>query len=308
MVSELGTGYSNPGIAGSLERPITFRVSYPKTPKFNIFEANVELVQSAANHDMLIIVYKGALQRHIPVGARRPPLKDDPVKFTWTDGKRTRTFVGNIHTIENNTTTANNFTRITCIGVSSKLKGTSKTVYKNLTADKIVKRIGKKFKFKVLATPSGKKYKNLSQGGKTYWQILRQLANDTGFALRAENSTILFQDQDKIIEKKKASAPTFVHYDLAPMGIASKQTLVSFTSSVSRHSPETSQGDSSVSVDVPDDGTAEGSGFIEQEFGVNDFEVESYSDETTNTVLVPEDWQETYGVVDETTVDGFINE
>jgi hypothetical protein len=300
MVKSMGTGWENPGIVGTIERPVRFTVSYPKTPKFSMYEAFVELVQSEANHDMLTITYKGSLQRHFPKGAKRLPTKNDPVKFTWSDGKRTRIFVGYIHSIENNTTAGNTYTRILCISVSSKLKSTGKAVYKNLTADKIVSQIGKKFKFKLDISPSSKKYKNLSQSGKSYWQVLRQLANDTGFALRVENSTIIFQDQNKILEKKKAFAPTFVHYDMAPMGNAAKQTLISFTSSVSRHSPETSQGDSSVSLDVPDNNNLEDSGFIEQEFTNNNAE------ETTDTVLVPNDWQETYGVVEATTVDGFI--
>ncbi|CAB4152712.1 hypothetical protein UFOVP621_24 [uncultured Caudovirales phage] len=294
---------SEVGVAGATERPISFKIIYPKTPQFHMFEAFVELVQAEASHDMLSITYKGALQRHVPKrGTRRIPIKNDPVKFTWTDGKRSRTFVGYIHTIENNTTAGNVFTKIVCISVSSKLKATNKGVYKNLTADKIVNKIAKKFKFKVTASPSIKKYTSLSQSGKTYWQILRQLANDTGFALRAENATITFEDKDKIIEKKKGTAPTFVHYDMAPMGMAHKQTLMSFTSLVSRNSPETSQSDSSVSIDVPE---GDDSGFIVQDFATDTFMTDSYSDETKDIVLVPNDWQETYTVVEETTVDGF---
>lgn len=232
----------------NIERDISYTVTFPNSTKFSMYLANAELEQVAGKHDILTLNFKGSLRR----GTKNYVNKKDPVKFTWKVGKLSRTFIGYVQIIEKNNTAGNTFTKIVCINNSSKLKRTSKKVYINQTADRIVKTIAKNtIGFKAFAHKHPYKYARFAQSGQSNWQILRQLAKQTGYALRAENTTIIFKPQSLIISEKVKKAPVFIHYERAPKGAVSFQSLMSFTGIDSQESPEIGHGDVGISVHGP---------------------------------------------------------
>jgi hypothetical protein len=86
---------------------------------------------------------------------------------------------------------------------------------------------------------------SIVQAGQSDWQLLRRLAKITGFALRCENTSILFVSKDKIYNDKKASAPYFSYVaDDENSGYITKElrmlgTCFAFTPIVSDSSPDT---------------------------------------------------------------------
>lgn len=275
-----------------IERGAGWSVEYPFNPRFSKILVSARVYQNTESHDLLVIRYKGAIGASMFDDIK----KGDPVKFTWTSGVNSSVFIGFVHTIERIATYANTFTEVTCINNSSLLKKASKKVYQNVTADAVISEITETlpYGFKALTSNSKYVYPTLPQSGQSYWQFMRQLAKQSGFALRAENTQIIFKNQDSIINEKLPYAPTFHYYDLAPLGARTMQTVLNFSVLDSSLSPETSQGD--VGVLVHDH-----SGKEYRFTPANRINNGAFS---STSLTPPANWDSTYGVAPTTTVDG----
>jgi len=275
----------------AIEKNISWSYEFPNSPDFSMPVMYAELTQRQAAHDILVIQFKGSLQRH----TKNIIENGDPIKFTWSSGIHKCVFVGFVHSIEKNTTPANSFTRVICVNNSELLKKSSKELFKNLSADKIVAQIASENRFTSQTTTHPYTYPRITQAGQSYWQLLKRLSNATGYALRVENTEIIFKNQDQIIADKLSDAPIFEHYNMVPVGLAAHQTLMSFTALDSKNSPEINRGDMGVSVSGVDGST----------YTFNKSRSVSNGESFMNPVKLPSDWLNTYGVVSDTTIDGF---
>lgn len=249
-----------------------------------------ELKQKQEAHDVLSLQFKGALERHDGLDI----IEGEPVKFIWENNTHTSTFVGFVHLIEKTTKAANVFTRIVCVNNSEVLKKTGKELFKNKTPDAIVSKICSDIGFSLDSSVVPYSYPSVAQAGQSYWQLLKRLAKATGHALRAENTEVIFKKQDAIIAEKLPTAPVFTHFKLGPKGLASFQTLLNFTALDSKDSLELNQGDLGIAVSSE---TGEDFKFS------SGYEV-SNADKNFTPVSLPPNWQETYGVVPDATIDG----
>jgi hypothetical protein len=277
-------------MSASIERQINWDYVFPQTPDFYMPVLSAELVQKQGAHDVLILRFKGALQRH----SGSPIKTGEPIQFTWKSGVNSCTFVGFVHTIEKNTTAGNTFTKIICVNNSEMLKKSGKRIFKNVTADQVAASIAKENDLSCDTSRHPYEHKHIAQAGQSYWQLLRRLSKSTGYALRAENTDLIFKNPDKIIAEKIATAPVFVHNDLGPPGLIANQTLISFTALDSKNSAEVDQGDLGISVSGTDGTTYtfETSRKIDNGYSFGD------------TITTSNTWQETYGIVPDTTIDG----
>lgn len=185
-----------------------YKVSFPKSPDLNkdIGLVGAELYQAAEEHDRLVLHFKGK-----PSERETTLSYGDPVIFEYQSGKAVYKFCGTIYQIDpKNTAQANNLD-ITCLSSSSDLKNTDQEIYKNVTADQVVSKIAAKNGMKAITQRHPRVRKSIVQAGQSYWQLLRRLAKQTGFALRAENTNIIFMSKDKIFQTKKKSAPYFTY-------------------------------------------------------------------------------------------------
>lgn len=276
------------------QRSASKDVVFPKSPEFSLSLMTAELTQKEASHDILTLTYKGSMKATM----KRAVSPNDPVEFTWSYGKTKGTFIGFVHTIEKKNMPSNVYTTIVCINNSGIMKNSRKKVYKSRTASQIVKDIATRYRFTSHIEESNKKYKRLSQSGYTDWQLLRQMAKATGFALRSENTSLMFRSRDSIIASKfkTRSVPAFLHLNRAPRGMSSQQTLISFTALDGQDTPEYGAGDSGV-VLFDRDGTS-----YEFDSGYN----------ITNgrgpaiTITSPYDWQSTLAVTTQDMVDNML--
>jgi hypothetical protein len=251
---------------------------------------DAELKQKQESHDVLSIQFKGALERHNSLNLA----EGDPVKFVWETENHTSTFVGFVHLIEKYTKAANVFTRIVCVNNSEVLKKTGKELFKNKTADAIVSKICSDIGFSLDSSLVPYSYPSVAQAGQSHWQLLKRLSKATGHALRAENTELIFKKQDAIIAEKLPTAPVFTHFKLGPAGMASYQTLINFIALDAKDSLELNQGDLGIAVSSEDG----------QDFKfARGYEVTNAGKMLT-PVSLPPDWQETYGVVPDATIDG----
>lgn len=95
---------------------------------------------------------------------------------------------------------------ITVIGASYVMKNTSQTIYKNVTADQVLKKIARKYEFSYFAEPHKRVFAQISQAGRTDWQLLVWLAKRVGYTLRAENTSLFFYPLSKDYSEQRSSA------------------------------------------------------------------------------------------------------
>lgn len=217
-----------------------YDVSFPKTPDLadDMGLVGAEIYQVIEEHDRLVLHFKG-----------RPSNKDtvlsygDPVIFEYQSGKTIYKFNGTIYQIDpKNTPQANNLDVI-CLSASEDLKNTDQEIYTNVTADQVVAKIAAKKNMKPITQRHPRVRKSIAQAGQSYWQLLRRLAKQTGFALRAENTNLIFMSKDKIFQTKKKFAPYFSYEDAEVNGTVTKSrrlfgTIVEFYPRVSDNSAE----------------------------------------------------------------------
>jgi hypothetical protein len=183
---------------------VDFAVSFPKAPKLDLLLIGAELYQAGNDHDVLVLHFKGR-----PDIKQNALISKDPIVFTFRSQKLTSTWHGHIDRIEQPNTVTGGNTNIICIGPSYFLKDTSQKVYKNVTADQVISRIATKHRMQAVTQRHPRVKNSIVQAGQSDWQLLRRLAKVTGFALRCENSSILFVSKDKLYTDKKNSAPYF---------------------------------------------------------------------------------------------------
>lgn len=215
-----------------------WKVEFPKNPNFELMLVGAELRQSVEEHEILFLHFKGK-----PYVDNSTLVSGDLVKFTYTTDKVPTLFYGYIDSIDTEDTIDMNNTNVLCVGSSYLLKNTNQRILKNVTADQVVSKIAKENGMTAVTQRHPRVRKSIVQAGQSDWQLLRRLAKQTGFALRVENTTIIFVSKNKIYNKRKSSAPYFRYVD-SKSGITTKAnrssgTLLEFTLSTSDDSPET---------------------------------------------------------------------
>jgi hypothetical protein len=217
----------------------SFKVAFPKASDMDLILIGAELYQNMESHDRLVLHFKGT-----PFLKRSTIASGDPVIFTIIAGDKSKvTWYGYInHSYQNNTLQGGN-TDIICIGSSWVFKDTDQAIYKNLTSDQIVSRICAKHGFNAVTQRDPRVRDTVVQAGQSDWQVLRRLAKQSGFALRAENATVFYMSKDKIYQSLKKSAPYF-NYVTSEVGgvvvpsLRALGTISHFEPHISDQSPE----------------------------------------------------------------------
>lgn len=211
-----------------------FAVSFPKTPNFELLLIGADLYQEQESHDVLVLSFKGKPRKDETI-----IVSSDPVEFTYSSGEIKSTFQGYVYAIDPSATVKAHVTEIWCISASAVLKDSDQVIFKNVTADQVISKICKKRGLAAVTQRHPRLRKSIVQPGQTDWQIMRRLANQTGFALRTENTTVIFMSKNKLYQDKKPKAAYFKYRD----GLTKEQrhlgTCLSFEPNVSDDSIET---------------------------------------------------------------------
>jgi hypothetical protein len=195
------------------------KVEFPDTstqPQF-VYYANI--YQNRYSHELASIKFRdwGIEYSVVTPGT--------PVKLTIYGLKNRRYFYGYIHHIKPEKTPGKNFTEILIIGGSYPMRQASQTVYKNVTADKVIKQIATKYNFVSYAVAHPRVYPQIAQAGHTDWELMVRLAKQCGYTLRAQNTELYFQPILEDFKNYRTSAPKFIMRKLSdPLG----STIYSF--------------------------------------------------------------------------------
>jgi len=216
----------------------TFSVSFPKTPALELILIGAELYQDIEQHDRLVLHFKGK-----PFVKGTEIKAGDPVSFTFQSEKVKSTWKGYVYSpVSKNTLKVNN-TDVICVGASYLLKDPDQKIYVDTTADQVISKVAKKHGMTTVTQRHSRKFASLTQTGVSDWQFCRRLAAQTGFALRADNTSLIFMSKEKLYNDHKKNAPYFFYVDDPQGGVAVKSdrnlgTILKFEAYPSDEAPE----------------------------------------------------------------------
>ena len=239
-ISYSGTPAQKNFVWNSNAKDSDFVASFPKSPDMELILIGAELHQDPDEHDRLVLHYKGK-----PANRKNSIVSGDPIVFTYRSGKLKSTWNGYIHHVRQDNSQKGGNTDIVCVGASWVLKNTDQKIYKNVTADQVISKIAKKNSLEAVTQRDPRVRAQISQSGQSDWQLCRSLAKQNGFALRTENTTIIFVSKNKIYQSQKNSAPYFNYVDdevggVVPASLRMTGTILAFEPIISDQSPENS--------------------------------------------------------------------
>lgn len=226
-----------------------WRAAFPKS-SFNLPLVHATLVKRASRHDVLTLEYVGRVVKvnnHLRIG--------DPVTFTYGTRKAKKTWHGYVHHVSPTTTNSRAYTRVVCIGASWVLKTTEQKIYKKMTADRAVAKIARASGLQPDTQRHPRVFKTISNTGQTQWQLLRRLAEQTGFALTTEGMVVRFKSKDTIYRESLAKRLYFRYHDEKVPALSVYNSIFYFKPTFIESAPEFSGSDNDVVVSGVSDQT-----------------------------------------------------
>jgi hypothetical protein len=187
-----------------LARAVSFSVSFPRTPDFDLRLTKANLVQRPEAHDVLELQFRGQID-----SATKKILNNDPVVFTYMSPGKTKTWVGYIHHVSPLTTSAQSSFKVVAVSASYVLKESAQKVYTNVTADQVVSRIAQANGLAAITQRHPRVHSTISNTGLSMWQLLTRLARQSGFGLVVDGTTLRFQSKDQFFTDSLAKGLYF---------------------------------------------------------------------------------------------------
>jgi phage protein D len=223
-------------------------VKFPETSLGIKTLYSARLIQHVYEHEILVAEFKDwGLEYDVVTPGTAVSIK-------LTDGERTRNFYGYVHHVKLKRTPANNFSEVTFVGGSFPMKQRRQEIYKDKTADQIIKSIASDYEFVCYAIPHPRIYPQVSQAGVSDWSFMVKLAKQCGYSLRTENTELYFQPMLEDYKELREEAPYFVmRSPSSPEG----STLYSFEPIISESMPYDGAWKSAVAVSGVDANSAQ---------------------------------------------------
>jgi phage protein D len=188
------------------------RVTFPEAsdvPKF-IYSAYIQ--QDRYQHDSAVVTFYdwGTAYNDISFGS--------PALIEIFNLNSKKEMYGYVYNVNAKKSPGTDHVEVIIIGASMLMKEASQTVYSNITADKVVETIAKKYNFAAYTVPHPRIYPQISQAGHTDWQLMTRLAKQCGYSLRAQNTEIYFQPVLNDYTTYRSQAPSFKMNNLSDPG------------------------------------------------------------------------------------------
>jgi hypothetical protein len=177
------------------------------------------LYQKNYEHEMMSIVFKNWDMNYDSI---KPGL---PVSVQIRGTTSKRNFYGYVHHIEPNRTPGKAFTEVVLIGGSFPLKQASQKVYRDHTADQVVRDLALKHGLSYFGVSHPRVFEQVSHAGTTDWQLLVRLAKQIGYTLRTQNTEIYFEPTMEDFKNYRDEASVFI---MREEGSPAGSTLYSF--------------------------------------------------------------------------------
>lgn len=192
----------------SIESYGRYRVDFPGTDfgSQQAIAVNVRIVQSAREHDAATV-----RMRSLSLDWFNKLRPGTPVTIKWSasSGDTARkTFIGYVsHVRPDESYSSSVEFDVFCVAASRCFRESGQEVWTNKTASQIVEEIARKHRFNPIVKPTKRVVPQVIQGGKTYWEVMSTLAEQSGYGLRAEGTNLIFLPLSSLVDARFDSAP-----------------------------------------------------------------------------------------------------
>lgn len=133
-----------------------------------------------------------------------------PVQCLLRNPNTNRLFYGYVHHAIPSFTPGTRTTTIVVVGASYPLSQASQRIFTDVRAHDIVRQIALEKNMSATVEEHPRLWPNISQAGRTDFELLVWLAKRCGYSLRVSNTEIYFKNQDADYAKLRDSAPYFI--------------------------------------------------------------------------------------------------
>jgi phage protein D len=182
-------------------------VDFPNTSVAPKRVYKLSLYQNRYQHEVAVIQFR---DWDVPYESVE---SGSPIHFAIKNLGDSKDFYGYVDHISIDKTPGTFTTEVVAVSASYVMKNESQAVYKNLSADAIIKKIAEKHNFVAYTTPHPRVYPQVSQTGHTDWELCVRLAKQSGYSLRTENTEIYFQPMLQDYTQKRSHALTLTMRD-----------------------------------------------------------------------------------------------
>lgn len=214
--------------------PTWWQAEFPllgaQVPLFRGFE----LTQRQGAHDVAVIPFEGEvnhLSESYATGA--------PVRLTWGNRYGQGEFVGYVHHTRQRLQTRHPVSEVVCVGAGFPLFEVRQRAFENVTADQTVGTLAHAQGLAAVVDAHPRVYPILMQDTISDWALLTRLANETGYVLRPEGTTVQFVTRTHMEEYYRPRAQVYHLASDQNSLLPTQSTLFNFTPMVGDYFPET---------------------------------------------------------------------
>lgn len=174
-------------------RSVTSSVQFVGIPT-NYIPVEVNVRQALGMHDIAELVYQ-----------QKQPWMDGiwnntPAQINWGNANGAARFVGYAsHSAPISTMSTNQPVKMYCIGASFPMKERGTDVWLDMTGPAIAQQIARKFRLQAVTDDSSFIIPQVLQAGRTYWEVLNDVAEQCGFVVQCVGVTVVFRKRDSLI-------------------------------------------------------------------------------------------------------------
>jgi len=179
-------------------------IDFPETTIQPTVVYRADLFQKRYAHEMISLYFKDWGVQYDVVKA------GSPVHLVINGLNQQREMYGYVHHINIDRSPGKYFTEVVVIGASFPMKQQNQNIYKNVTADQVVKSIAADYNFVCYAIPHPRVYPQIAQAGHSDWELLVRLSKQCGYTLRANNTELYFQPIMYDYTTYREEAPHFI--------------------------------------------------------------------------------------------------
>jgi phage protein D len=232
------------------------QVDFPETTANPAQVYSASLIQNRYEHEIAVLKFRDW-------GTQYDAVQDNsPVHITFygSPGK-SREFYGYVHHINVSRSPGKFFTEVVAISSSYTMKQQSQEVYKNITADQVVKQLAEKHGLVSYTVPHPRIYPQIAQAAHTDWELCVRLAKQCGYTLRTQNTEIYFQPMLQDFTTYRSQAQRFV---MRHEGDPNGSTIYSFYPMIGQALPYEDAFKSAVAVNGVDQNTVSNMSITQQ--------------------------------------------
>lgn len=190
-----------------LRQNTQLEVFFPEASNKRVSPYEVSLYQKDGNHDVCTI--------RLLRGIAEPSdlITGSPVEIRWTQGSYKQSWQGYVTTFRlESSTDSTGYYEVTAVGASWALKESKPQAFKSKTRSQWAMKLAKDNGFKFIGDSHADRIPFASTSNKTYFEFLRDAADDIGYVFFVENTNLVFQSTEKTLRDFSVNVPVFQYH------------------------------------------------------------------------------------------------